>query len=290
MPRTPPKESYTLEDFQCKHCHRPFFSKRELTKHIESAHFSEVYKPSSQWCTVCLTTFSSSKELSQHMATYHADQGTPDSTTCSFCLIRFQQSKQLTSHIAQFHIPHSTCVLCRKTFTETRKHWFHMLSEHKIKPSRVDCNLCTASFSDPHEYDSHIKTSHIYPCLLCETNVDSRETLQEHIEQTHKRYYCSDCGEMFEMYESFVRHYITNEGCSLDPYKLICVYCFGSFSNLKLLFRHLCLDSFNCIFCSATCISCKTFQNHLECNHGMRLKYTQLGDEPVASENPEQFQ
>lgn len=272
MPRTPPKESYTLEDFQCKYCHRPFFSKRELSKHTESVHFIEVYKPS-HWCSVCTSSFSSDKELTKHMQSYHGGMEPEGGTTCNMCFLKFQHTKLLTNHMTMYHIPHMSCSLCARTFTDVETVWNHLLDDHKVRPKEIKCNLCEATFENPDTYDDHNKLAHAFPCMLCKKSVEDREKLQEHLEEVHNKHFCADCAEIFGEFEGYVQHFITNEKCSLDPYKLICRYCNGMFPNLKLLFKHLCLDSFKCVFCESSFISCKTFQNHLKTSHNTKLRY-----------------
>ncbi|KAL5268371.1 hypothetical protein ACHWQZ_G002288 [Mnemiopsis leidyi] len=280
MPRTPPKESYTLEDFQCRYCHRPFFSKRELTKHTESVHFIEVYKPS-HWCSVCTSSFSTNKELTKHMQSYHGEIQADGGTTCKMCYLKFQHPRLLVNHMTLYHIPHMGCSICSKSFSDVTAVWKHLMSEHKVKPKEIKCNLCDNVFESPEEYDDHNKVAHAFPCMLCQRSVESREKLQDHLEEAHNKHFCADCAEIFNEFEGFVQHYITNEKCSLDPYKLICRYCNGVFPNLKLLFKHLCLDSFKCVFCETSSISCKTFQSHMETSHHTKLRYINL---PPSSE------
>ena len=285
MPRTPPKESYTLEDFQCKYCHRPFFSKRELSKHTESVHFIEVYKPS-HWCSVCTSSFSTDKELTKHMQSYHGGMESDGGTTCQQCFLKFQHARLLTNHMTMYHIPHMSCSLCSKRFSDVGTVWNHLLDDHKVKPKEIKCNLCDAVFENPTNYDEHNKAAHAFPCLLCQKSVEDREKLHDHMEEVHNKHFCADCAEIFCEFEGYVQHFITNEKCSLDPYKLICRYCNGMFPNLKLLFKHLCLDSFKCVFCESSSISCKTFQNHLNTSHNTKLRYVSHVS-PVATDKQE---
>ena len=286
MPRTPAKESYTLEDFQCKYCHRPFFSKRELSKHTESVHFMEVYKPS-HWCSVCTSSFPSNKDLIKHMQSFHGEMSPDGGTTCKLCFLKFQHPRLLSSHMTMYHVPFTECLYCTKIFSDISSLWKHLLCKHKAEPKEVRCNLCDEVSGSPDDYDRHCKDAHAFPCMLCDTSTETREQLQDHLGENHNKHYCTDCCDIFNDFEGFVQHYITNEKCSLDPFKLICRYCGGVFSNLKLLFRHLCLDSFVCIFCSSSSISCKTFQSHLEESHNTKLTYSTPKDRNDEQDRPD---
>lgn len=132
------------------------------------------------------------------------------------------------------------CELCGKNFVLSRSLKLHILSIHTEDKPHI-CKICGKGFPKGYKLRAHIKKHRTdpYECCICQTMVDSRPLLNEHL-KTHivegdKPYACPTCGRTFKLLCNIKDHVIRHK--TIKPF--LCFSCGQTFPSNKDLNIHL---------------------------------------------------
>lgn len=281
-PRDPIKENYSLEDFQCKYCLRPFFSRRELSKHVELNHFTDMCFS----CSICTKIYQSEIELSGHMQCTHGSIIDHTSRVCKFCERKFDYALLLSNHLTKYHIPTSECAVCKLKCNTIQALWDHMLRYHDMNPSKIQCNLCLEMADNPEVYHDHLIRAHSFPCMKCSVSTASKLELCVHLDTIHGKHPCLQCFEVFDTVEMYIDHGVTTHPAEKSYKPLYCPYCNGTFDKFSSVQEHLYSRTFYCSFCDCVTKTCHSFQLHLKTVHQTNMRYTSLSYREQSSHSP----
>uniref|UniRef100_A0A182M8R9 Protein krueppel n=1 Tax=Anopheles culicifacies TaxID=139723 RepID=A0A182M8R9_9DIPT len=215
-------------------------------------------------CQICTgLTFSSPKELTDHMKEKHSNQ----IRSCDKCPKVFV-CEQTFQHHQYCHATGRSffCAFCNKGFQTEMLLKSHVQS-HARQPKFL-CSICGKGFINKSGLQKHITfhtDSKSYPCSLCPCRFNTKACLNVHM-RTHtknKIYTCSTCGSQFNKHYSMVKHQIIHTGerpfaCDVCPMRFIspyhvkrhmlthtgekpykCTYCDRSFAQSNVLVKHM---------------------------------------------------
>lgn len=222
--------------------------------------------------------------MNQHRFTEHTDQY-PYACTVDGCIYRTVNSWSLRDHIASKHSDERTHKCSQCDFSAKTKTVL-ILHRRTVHEGRVrQCNLCdfTCPWDSRTKLLTHKKEAHLealpYKCKFCPSSFHSRNALQTHVEYTHEgtgsrrsskpstkkksngstppiwRYWCSECGDVFQ-FEYFVQEHIRKMH---DPSLSACIVPTNATKPGTLLFK--------CSLCDISSSQKSEIDNHLEQNH-----------------------
>merc|ERR1712126_100238 len=116
-------------------------------------------------------------------------------------------------------------------------------------------------------------------CVFCEYSPDTKQNLETHLIDEHKKYLCLKCGKLFSKKAQLTLHQ-TRMHDSMFPKKNIkCSRCDKLYSNKHAMQRHFRFehegnkDRFDCQFCEYQATASNALQIHIKSIHE-RVKYS----------------
>lgn len=150
----------------CKLCRKPFYSNRDLYKHVYS-HLSDrsgdrkevipklkaMLEDKEYKCSQCDARFSKRLSLCLHRRIHlgHAEY------KCEHCRATFKDFKSLKTHLQEHPDEQFTCTLCEWSCTLTRDLIRHV---KKIHCKQVNCHLCSKKYNSTLDLSNHLRRTH----------------------------------------------------------------------------------------------------------------------------------
>lgn len=264
-PTEPLFEPYHFDRFKnvyvCTKCLQEFHFKSCIIDHLKEDHPGFT-------CQVCNTTFDLLVDLGYHSGEHDVSQ----TMTCPCCPFRTNVKPKLAFHIQTEHSTDTnlvsvedvnfTCVVCGKTFYNSRKLAHHQKNYHKVSVDIVPS--MGARLSEP------TVRSHSNDPLLCDTcgkHFNSKYRLERHQRAMHqglKPYICGYCGRAFTGKDTMKKHERIHTG--EKPYS--CEYCGKCFRQPGPFTVHLRIHTgerpYKCKFCKKGFITNQTKKSHMK--------------------------
>ena len=184
--------------FSCKNCELSFDNYVNLKNHSIIEHGVTLQRKD---CQHCLTIFPSHNSLLLHLKDHHFNEFPKD------------QIEKLKKKFPQDDLSRNFfCEMCKKGFASKAsllKHLnkFHLISKSEPKTietsfsdSHTECSICIIPFSSQKELKDHFDKTHntkSYMCIECDTNFQSRSSLNMHNIYHHRAHRCSSCLLLF---------------------------------------------------------------------------------------------
>uniref|UniRef100_A0A4Y0BEZ2 C2H2-type domain-containing protein n=1 Tax=Anopheles funestus TaxID=62324 RepID=A0A4Y0BEZ2_ANOFN len=237
-------------------------------------------------CNKCNLQFKCKTHLSRHQLLLHEDElGVAKKITmlrnhCRQCTDSFSSIKQLKDHLTTKHSQHFVCDLCLTTFpNQATLEWhrnFHV--SKKIQNGRYICDICQKQCASSSHLHLHRKV-HLahkpYPCTYgCDRSFSSSGNRQKHIARMHtheKKYRCTNCNESFIYARQLQIHRERKHSEFRGNCKgtTICTRCKESFDTDESFLEHTntlnCLEhrAFECVFCARRFKQATHLRNHV---------------------------
>uniref|UniRef100_A0A182QYT2 Protein krueppel n=1 Tax=Anopheles farauti TaxID=69004 RepID=A0A182QYT2_9DIPT len=214
------EELETMKDlYRCLLCDAPTYtSPKELTEHLKAVHPDQIHH-----CEQCPKVFMSAQTF-QHHQYCHA---TGRSFFCTFCDKGFQTEQLVKNHIrTHTHRSEYLCYLCGKEFNNRSNLRQHVKGHSGDRPWA--CTLCPSRFTT--------KGERPFGCEVCNMRFSTNYMVKRHM-RTHtgeKPFKCTYCERSFTQSNDMVKHMRTHLG--KNPYK--CDRCDASFRLLTDLRNH----------------------------------------------------
>ncbi|KAJ8877736.1 hypothetical protein PR048_022191 [Dryococelus australis] len=221
--------------------------------------------------------------LEKHKPTNNLEK-TINNYKCASCGFRTRSLSELSSHKAtcdqrrQF-----SCSMCKQSFSSNKGIQRHIMKQHL---STWICHFCNVTFSEEHEYTSHLGTH------LTNSNGDSRPVQAKQNEsgdgesssisqspgQVRQHYKCSICEYRTTNKQFFHEH--VRSHVVLKLFK--CEECGNRFRNQELLMKHLktCPQSLSsrCSYCGLEFLSTSDMVEHMKSHNTFEESCSADGD------------
>ena len=260
------------EDIECEFCHRKFYLRSNLTKHIDAMHL----KTTTFICNQCGKSFPRNCQLKIHVAKIHDQK----KVFCEHCGKSFFLASRLKKHMAnnctrvkgdsntdlmctenctktKDSSPHVHCSKCDRTFAREVSMLVHFKVVHE-SAMLISCHKCEdTTFDNNAQYLIHCNEVHNdeeHKCKMCPLKFTDLLSLKNHKLSEHRaEMKCTICEEKF--YTSLQLEYHTNKVHGLNVYE--CENCPRKFYLQALCKRHnetvhLKIKPFQCEECSET--------------------------------------
>ncbi|TMW51222.1 hypothetical protein DOY81_003699 [Sarcophaga bullata] len=244
------------------HSDKPFYPK---SKQKEFLFGDRLYSKPTSWhlveCKLCNTTFSTTKDLRNHLL-QHSSIDTLDN---------LDLKSQIVQHLFANTNDLNTIkeIICRDIHN---KHWFkyyNVLNEYSFEMSITDtevedleddaiqtsskykCELCNKQFSFKFQTFAHLKEVHEeeevpYTCGLCKTEFVSLKMFQHHARthcrNRHKMMVCPSCPAKFVWPDNMTNHNCVSKvvvSSITDSKDYTCNICYRVFGELSKYEKHL---------------------------------------------------
>uniref|UniRef100_A0A182S4Z8 Protein krueppel n=1 Tax=Anopheles funestus TaxID=62324 RepID=A0A182S4Z8_ANOFN len=270
------KEPETKVDtYRCLLCNAPTYSSpKELTEHLKTEHPDQIH-----CCAQCPKVFMT-KAAFEHHQYCHA---TGRSHFCMFCDKGFQTEQLLKNHIrTHTHGTGFLCSHCGQEFSNRSNLRQHLIRHTGDKPWQ--CTLCPSRFSmksylDRHQH-THTKAKY-FSCDTCGSQFSRHYSLVKHqLIHTGDRYFtCEVCNMRFTSSHHVKRHMLTHTG--EKPFK--CTYCERSFTQsndmVKHMKAHVGSNPYQCDRCDASFRLLTDLRNHYKDHYQSGNKEALSGEE-----------
>ncbi|CAG9840427.1 unnamed protein product [Diabrotica balteata] len=209
------------KELVCPICNTAYAAKYYLHQHAILKH-----KPKDHYCNICNLNFLDDFSLSLHNTTHSDD---PETYVCVTCKVfTTKTSKDLLAHFNKEHVKEEFyCEECDKNFTS--KAWFE---DHKIfhvesfSKEKCNCSTCSLTFPNRYSLNQHMQEIHKkFQCFTCDVTFPYKKNLAVHNEHFHSveekdKFLCNECGKVFTSQQLFRLHAETHaEG------RYICSVC-----------------------------------------------------------------
>ena len=205
-----PKKRVT---FKCDHCHKPYFSKTGLNRHVSREHDGNAQKFP---CDLCDRTFCEQSYLKMHIKRDH--EGLVESFTCNLCPKSLATRNGLRSHMKSVHEKKRfECGDCGKSYTVKKGLQEHINLIHLNIENHV-CSHCNMAFLCKSSLKGHIKQLHgekeEYKCeeQNCEASFTWKPSLRDHMTRVHGAnpdrgwFQCDQCDRKYVLLGSLNQH------------------------------------------------------------------------------------
>ncbi|XP_052890740.1 zinc finger protein 235-like [Anopheles moucheti] len=253
------KEPETKVDiYRCLLCNASTYSSpKELTEHLKAEHPDQIH-----CCAQCPKVLMT-KAAFEHHQYCHA---TGRSYFCMLCDKGFQTEQLLKNHVrTHTHGTGFLCSHCGQEFSNRSNLRQHLIRHTGDKPWQ--CTLCPSRFSmksylDRHQH-THTKAKY-FSCDTCGSQFSRHYSLVKHqLIHTGDRYFtCEVCNMRFTSSHHVKRHMLTHTG--EKPFK--CTYCERSFTQsndmVKHMKTHVGNNPYQCDRCDASFRLLTDLRNH----------------------------
>ena len=196
------KENEEIGGNKCPWCFSVFQEKDDLSKHIDSAHQTElsdeIYKSATNsgaqfMCHLCSREFTRKTSLEKHMLIHEGKRP----FKCSICTAAFHQKGSLDYHIKTIHLKDDSqkhiCEICGFTTLHLSSLKIHTEKHQRGKKSH-QCHICSARFNLACAMRRHIKRDHTddpsvekpYHCDKCNAKYSFPRSLKKHKMAAHE--------------------------------------------------------------------------------------------------------
>lgn len=297
--------------YQCDHCKKMFYRKKNLRLHIENVHSMELYSESinSKYytCDICDEKYISKQFLENHIHSVHSSILHARPANNRMTLEKTVVQKDTSIHENSLIFP---CLVCGRVFCNEKKLESHTevhRSESSPKRKRMlyHCKLCSTSFMLGEQLRMHVKShtvedweayrNKILHCGECSAKLIGNEKFRIHKMKYHlakqRDFICLLCDEAdkglktLEDYERHINlHCIQLKRSASHRYK--CEYCNDVLMSNSHLLNHI--DSFHsdamhtCPTCGLKVKRKQNLKDHMYRVHDSKKK--QGNDEIYASE------
>ncbi len=246
----------------------------EVMSNINEVTQLKQRKPVQIKCKLCLSTFSSKRNLRQHMEK-HNDM----KYNCTLCDYETCQERYLTAHFNRKHSEsHFKCAICYKEYSQKSALKNHMMMHNNDKPFK--CNLC--------DYASHLK-QHLrkhsvvhmkekpFACQKCTARFSAAQTLQNHLKNIHlegasrrKVYSCSKCDYSGDSSSALCNHRAIHGDTRVN-----CLRCGQTYTSKLTLRAHMKRHDernkdFRCSECDKAFFSKNELERHAIVHSGIK--------------------
>ena len=147
--------------YVCSHCSQGLTTKRELKKHLKTAHKRTSNKRGEYVCSVCSATFQHVSNLSRHMRNLHGPEG--KKFQCPKCPRKYKYKQNMLVHFESSHSGgpkggRNECPMCQKTYAYKCTLQLHLRESHGVKYA---CEKCGKKFS-------HLKSLRVHKKIGCQ--------------------------------------------------------------------------------------------------------------------------
>lgn len=137
----------------------------------------------------CYQTYSKLADLKEHLIYFHNQCEPTFACPHSTCNTQYSSSKDLSKHLKSSHADF-ICTICDKKFLEEIYLKKHVLTLHNENESseKFKCKLCAKEFAYKSNLNVHIKRTHLkekFKCIYCEKSLSSKQKLENHKLQLH---------------------------------------------------------------------------------------------------------
>ncbi|XP_055312461.1 zinc finger protein OZF-like [Sitodiplosis mosellana] len=137
--------------FACNQCHYKTVQKNHLKQHMQSKHGAKR----SIECEICNKKFVKRIVLNQHLSSAHSDQFP---FQCSKCIGGYASEDAKEVHEDSCGYRQYQCHLCKEHRRGKQRLKIHMRKGHTGE--RIQCEVCSASFTHKSNANQHMKTVH----------------------------------------------------------------------------------------------------------------------------------
>lgn len=215
--------------FQCDYCHRWYFDKNAVEKHIVAKHLgikcelcSRAFSTSMLLkahrskgcirCEVCHAAFPCRSMLNYHFTLNHLKESEREFYECDYCSKRYLLRGLLKKHIYTSHLKHRLfeCDDCGESFSSRAGIVNHLRQNHMVV---LYCHICFKRFFRDSDFVRHKRAKcrppPNVPCEICNKTFPTVARLSHHLRDTHgpERYQCDICGDKFKHRSSLPRHF-----------------------------------------------------------------------------------
>ena len=234
----------------------------------------DISNVESHKCSICISSFRSSKRLSQHIVAEHEGE---KPFKCHICDARFFKQKTMKRHLTSVHagLKPFKCSKCDSSFFQKFYMNRHIDSVHEGKKPYT-CSFCGVKVAQKGYLKKHIESVHEgkkpYKCPTCDFRSSGKASLKNHISAIHEKkkpFQCSVCGISFTIRVNLQRHIVSVHERKKEYQCPKCDLSFSLSSNLK---RHIAnvhegLKDFQCLICGHCFAQKKDMQNHIASVH-----------------------
>lgn len=245
------------KELKCTICDKRFFSKKLHDDHY-NIHTGNRYQ-----CQLCSKAYLYRASLRRHMTKTHlkvkSDVAVQSTSTrdrvgntqktkrphkCKVCLRTLASSNSLKNHIKLHTNDRHKCLECDKSFIKLHRLNIHTRENHlpDTDPKRYfSCIRCDKKYENYsqlryHTLDSHTNLSGPYTCDHCQTILNTRRSLLQHMlkHSGKNSFECKVCGKIFPTWYQRDDHENIHSG--KRPYQ--CEFCSKSYTYKPNLTRH----------------------------------------------------
>ena len=229
--------------FMCSVCEDVLTSKERLLKHLIEKHGLECSIRNMTPCPLCKISFSSTKELNDHI---HKVHNVAKEHNCDMCDRVYTTKCLLTMHKMEMHEfdLDSESMTSNVSIAAAMKMKQVKVIQEEVSASRkIVCNECGAKLKSPRVLDDHIrqkhrKETHQFSCNSCNFTTFTAFRLKKHWKSKHvKNYQCNLCDKAFGSNSILQAHIFAIH--MKGPKYQKCPECPDSFTTKKALTNHL---------------------------------------------------
>ena len=239
-------------------------------------------------CDFCGSSYSSKKNLQQHIERIHLTE-----RKCPHCDAKFKvvsrgqrDLKEYNNHITTCHPEYSfDCDICGKLFAFKGKVQTHKVQDHWNGVYR--CDFCLTEFTKKGSFEIHLADVHgqRQKCDLCDYTAKTQGDVDDHKKEKHEggvlRVQCTLCEKTFRDEWSMKTHVLYSH----DKFRIECEFCDFKTPQISYLRDHILTvhggATFPCSICGLEFSSRKQIQEHIKVDHNK---------EPPREERRKKFQ
>ncbi|GAB0086895.1 hypothetical protein DMENIID0001_011060 [Sergentomyia squamirostris] len=202
----------SLSDFTCPTCQQRFDLATSLKEHMQMCKMPPAQRCE---CLICGEAFPDRQSFKDH---FHKHAGMKI-YECELCFKAFGDAGTYNRHIVELHADRAStiCDICGKNVS------LQAFAAHRKQHTTNDewkCKVCPKIFPSIHEYNQHMRTSHMnggdkspntsttHECTVCKKTFNAQHTLTKHMQlhSNEKKFQCDLCGKNFALNGYLKKH------------------------------------------------------------------------------------
>ena len=190
-------DELSSEKINCDMCDKTFSTNDQLKEH------EETHK-----CNICSVKFATEEKLKEHQQEKHEIH-----VKCDECSATFP-TQMLINHKQEEHKATYKCVHCSELFDKEDIMKIHINEQHQQK---YKCDICDQEFCTVHLLNDHKSEKHVkfFKCDLCEYEGETNLVLEVHKSDTHVIVACSFCDTFLDT-RILLQEHINKEHATVD--------------------------------------------------------------------------
>ncbi|KAF7271361.1 hypothetical protein GWI33_015717 [Rhynchophorus ferrugineus] len=210
----------------CRPCRRYFKTKEQYNEHnIKYDHDNSLT------CRFCGKTFTRKYKKNKHMLSHLNEKN----YSCNKCGKTFTYKTSLVRHFKMHFGKRFLCSACGNAYTTKFMLQRHFNLVHKNvdaegnplprpppTPVNLQCEFCGEIFNTRYGYGRHIRRHPEfteYKCKICSVTCDTREQLDEHMDERHNKHTCEVCGKRYAFESELKTHFRQHEDIKLAKFR-----------------------------------------------------------------------